>query len=100
MNSEKQSIQPSIETRLEDKTVSAGRPVAEIFIQALIGAGVGLLMSALLIAIYRWVWHVEVSLKDAMLLSGGFCLYCGILSAWLVKRFWRLLVALLESLSA
>lgn len=63
----------------------------QVLTQAAAGAAIGLLTGIAIIFLYRWFWHVEVSLKTTMLLSIGFSIYCGVLSAWLGKRFWKLL---------
>ncbi|MGD2181916.1 hypothetical protein [Lusitaniella coriacea] len=99
MNSENKIKQTQIENTSEDATIAEPRTVMTIITQTLGGAVAGLLVSICLIAIYRWIWNVDISLRDATFLSLGFCLYCGILSAWLGKRFWNLLGTFLEKIS-
>ncbi|NEO21621.1 MAG: hypothetical protein F6J94_13955 [Moorea sp. SIO1F2] len=71
----------------------------QVLTQAAAGAAAGLLVGIAIMSIYRWLWHVEISLNTIMLLSIGFSIYCGVLSAWLGKRFWNLLGTFLSHIS-
>ena len=100
MNSERDHEERSLKNTLEAETVPRQRTTRQVITQALVGALVGLVVGVSIIYIYRWFWNVEISTEKIMFLSIGFCIYCGVLSAWLGKRFWDLFGALLNHFSA
>ena len=100
MNSERGHEEHSLKNTPEAETASIQRTARQVTTQALVGATVGLFLGVSIIYIYRWFWNVEISTEKIMFLSIGFCIYCGVLSAWLGKRFWDLLGALLNHFSA
>ncbi|NEQ16990.1 MAG: hypothetical protein F6K44_25825 [Moorea sp. SIO3E2] len=82
---------------METETIQ--RTTRQVLTQAAAGAAAGLLAGIAIMSIYRWLWHVEISLNTIMLLSIGFSIYCGVLSAWLGKRFWNLFGTFISSIS-
>ncbi|NET67581.1 MAG: hypothetical protein F6K63_25630 [Moorea sp. SIO1G6] len=94
-----QDLNNTNEEPLVMETETTQRTAIQVLTQAAAGAAGGLLAGIAIMSIYRWLWHVEISLNNIMLLSIGFSIYCGVLSAWLGKRFWNLLGSFISYIS-
>ena len=95
-----QNSEDDCEEGLFMETETTKRTVGQVLTQAAAGAAGGLLTGIVLLAIYRWLWHVEISSEDWLFLSLGFSLYCGVLATWFGKRFWNLLMTFLGGISS